>query len=148
LLLEYIVLLNIKSTNVEWKKWEKNMMRIKDVRRGRNRDGMGAVVLHKIYCKKRWVQVNNSFHCWVDATTHFARISTPPNLWHYYRNNPIRGYTGVNTWYPFQIQGVPHQIRPRQCLNYALGDKSENLRRMNHFERFTKANRIFFFIKC
>ena len=29
-------------------------------------------------------------------------------------------------------------------LNYDLGDKSENLRRMNHFEKFNKANRIFF----
>ena len=28
-------------------------------------------------------------------------------------------------------------------LNYDLGDKSENLRRMNHFEKFNKANRIF-----
>ena len=25
-------------------------------------------------------------------------------------------------------------------LNYDLGDKSENLRRMNHFEKFNKAN--------
>ena len=30
-------------------------------------------------------------------------------------------------------------------LNYDLGDKPENLRRMNHFEKFNKANRIFFF---
>ena len=30
-------------------------------------------------------------------------------------------------------------------LNYDLGDKSENLRRMNHFEKINKlANRIFF----
>ena len=29
-------------------------------------------------------------------------------------------------------------------LNYDLGDKSENLRRMNHFEKFNKANRNFF----
>ena len=29
-------------------------------------------------------------------------------------------------------------------LNYDLGDKSENLRRMNHFEKFNKAKRIFF----
>ena len=29
-------------------------------------------------------------------------------------------------------------------LNYDLGDKSENLRRMNHFEKFNKANRFFF----
>ena len=28
-------------------------------------------------------------------------------------------------------------------LNYDLGDKSENLRRMNHFEKFNKANRKF-----
>ena len=28
-------------------------------------------------------------------------------------------------------------------LNYYLGDKSENLRRMNNFEKFSKANRIF-----
>ena len=28
-------------------------------------------------------------------------------------------------------------------LNYDLGDKSENLRRMDHFEKFNKANRIF-----
>ena len=27
-------------------------------------------------------------------------------------------------------------------LNYDLGDTSENLRRMNHFEKFNKANRI------
>ena len=30
-------------------------------------------------------------------------------------------------------------------VNYDLGDKSENLRRINHFEKFSKANRIFFF---
>ena len=29
-------------------------------------------------------------------------------------------------------------------LNYDLGDKSENLRRMNHFKKFDKANKIFF----
>ena len=29
-------------------------------------------------------------------------------------------------------------------LNYDLGDKSENLRRMNYFEKFNTANRIFF----
>ena len=29
-------------------------------------------------------------------------------------------------------------------LNYQLGDKSENLRRMNYFEIFNKVNRIFF----
>ena len=29
-------------------------------------------------------------------------------------------------------------------LNYDLGDKSENLRRMNHFEKFNKAIGIFF----
>ena len=29
-------------------------------------------------------------------------------------------------------------------LNYDLGDKSENLRRMNHFDKFNMANRIFF----
>ena len=29
-------------------------------------------------------------------------------------------------------------------LNYDLGDKSENLRRMNHFEKFNKAKRNFF----
>ena len=29
-------------------------------------------------------------------------------------------------------------------LNYDLGDKSENLRRMNHFEKFNKANRNLF----
>ena len=29
-------------------------------------------------------------------------------------------------------------------LNYDLGDKSENLRRMNHFEKFNRANRNFF----
>ena len=28
-------------------------------------------------------------------------------------------------------------------INYNLGDKSENLRRMNHFEKFNKANRFF-----
>ena len=28
-------------------------------------------------------------------------------------------------------------------LNYELGDKSENLRRINHFEKFNKANRFF-----
>ena len=32
-------------------------------------------------------------------------------------------------------------------LNYDLGDKSENLRRMNHFEKFNKANRFFFLQK-
>jgi len=29
-------------------------------------------------------------------------------------------------------------------LNYDLGDKSENLRRMNHFEKFNMDNRNFF----
>jgi len=29
-------------------------------------------------------------------------------------------------------------------LNYDLGDKSENVRRMNYFEKFNKANRNFF----
>jgi len=29
-------------------------------------------------------------------------------------------------------------------LNYDLRDKSENFRRMNHFEKFNKANRNFF----
>ena len=28
-------------------------------------------------------------------------------------------------------------------LNYDLGDKSENLGRINHFEKFNKAKRIF-----
>ena len=31
-------------------------------------------------------------------------------------------------------------------LNYDLGDKSENLRRMNHFEKFNKAI-VFFFVE-
>jgi len=31
-------------------------------------------------------------------------------------------------------------------LNYDLGDKSENLRRMNHFEKFNKAN-VYFGVK-
>ena len=30
-------------------------------------------------------------------------------------------------------------------LNYDLGDKSENLRRINHFKKFNKAKRKFFF---
>ena len=30
-------------------------------------------------------------------------------------------------------------------LNYDLGDRSENLRKMNHFEKFNTASRIFFF---
>ena len=29
-------------------------------------------------------------------------------------------------------------------LNYDFGNKSENLRRMNHFKKFNKANRKFF----
>jgi len=29
-------------------------------------------------------------------------------------------------------------------LNYDLGDKSENLRRRNHFEKFNKTKRNFF----
>ena len=33
-------------------------------------------------------------------------------------------------------------------LNYNLGDKSENLRRMNHFKKFNKANGNFFCRKC
>ena len=33
-------------------------------------------------------------------------------------------------------------------LNYDLGDKSENLRRMNYFEKFNMANRIIFCRKC
>ena len=32
-------------------------------------------------------------------------------------------------------------------LNYDLGDKSENLRRMNHFEKLNKANRNLFWQK-
>ena len=32
-------------------------------------------------------------------------------------------------------------------LNYDLGDKSENLKRMNCFEKFNKANRIYFLQK-
>ena len=32
-------------------------------------------------------------------------------------------------------------------FNYDLGDKSENLRRMNHFEKFNKVNRIFYLQK-
>ena len=32
-------------------------------------------------------------------------------------------------------------------LNYDLGDKSENLRKMNHFEKFNKANNNFFLQK-
>ena len=28
-------------------------------------------------------------------------------------------------------------------FNYNLGDKSENLRKMNHLKKFNKANRIF-----
>ena len=31
-------------------------------------------------------------------------------------------------------------------LKYDLGDKSENLRRMNHFEKFNKAFRIVFVV--
>ena len=30
-------------------------------------------------------------------------------------------------------------------LNYDLGDKLDNLRRMNHFEKVKKANRKYFF---
>ena len=33
-------------------------------------------------------------------------------------------------------------------LNYDLGDKSENLIRINHFEKFNKANRNFFAVKA
>ena len=32
-------------------------------------------------------------------------------------------------------------------LNYDLGDKLENLRRINHFKEINKANRIFFLAK-
>ena len=32
-------------------------------------------------------------------------------------------------------------------LNYDLGDKSENLRRMNHVEKINKANKNFFLQK-
>ena len=32
-------------------------------------------------------------------------------------------------------------------LNSDLAGKSENLRRMNYFEKFNKANRIFFFVE-
>ena len=40
---------------------------------------------------------------------------------------------------------VSHIILDRvNGINYDLGDKSENLRRMNHFEKFNKVNRIFF----
>ena len=44
--------------------------------------------------------------------------------------------------------GCPTSIQTASMgLNYDLGDKSENLRRMNHFEKFNKANRIFFLQK-
>ena len=33
-------------------------------------------------------------------------------------------------------------------LNYDLGDKSENLRSINHFEKFSKANRFFFAVNA
>ena len=33
-------------------------------------------------------------------------------------------------------------------LKYDLGDKLENLRTMNHFEKFDKTNRIFFCREC
>ena len=33
-------------------------------------------------------------------------------------------------------------------LNYDLGEKSENLRRINHLEKFNKANRIFFAVNA
>ena len=42
------------------------------------------------------------------------------------------------SWYV--LQGVPHQIRPPMGLNCDLRDKSENLRRMNHFKKFNKKN--------
>ena len=32
-------------------------------------------------------------------------------------------------------------------LNYDLGDKSENLKRMNHLKKFDKANKNFFLQK-
>ena len=38
------------------------------------------------------------------------------------------------------IQGVPYHIRSSIGLNYDFRDKSENLRRMNHFENLKKAN--------
>ena len=41
-------------------------------------------------------------------------------------------------------QGVPHHVRSSIGLNYDFRDLSENVRRMNHFEKFIKANmRIF-----
>ena len=38
------------------------------------------------------------------------------------------------------IYRVSHHIRSSIGLNYDFRDKSENLRRMNHFEKLNKAN--------
>ena len=50
--------------------------------------------------------------------------------------------------YIYENTGCP---KPNQTasmgLNYDLGDKSENLRRKNHFEKFNKANRNYFLQK-
>ena len=40
----------------------------------------------------------------------------------------------------FHIQGVPHHIRSFIALNGDLWDKSENLKRMNHYKKMYKAN--------
>ena len=45
------------------------------------------------------------------------------------------------------LQGVPHQIKLSMVLNCDLRDKSENLKRMNHFEKFNKANKKFVSLK-
>ena len=42
---------------------------------------------------------------------------------------------------PKHVQGVPSIVNVSKL---DLGDKSENLRRMNNFEKFNMANRIFF----
>ena len=44
--------------------------------------------------------------------------------------------------------GCPTSNYPASMgLKYDLGDKLENLRRMNYFEKFDKTNRIFFFAR-
>ena len=44
----------------------------------------------------------------------------------------------------FIIQGVPHQIRPRQFG----GQMRKFNKHINHFEKFSKANRFFFAVNA
>ena len=60
-----------------------------------------------------------------------------------YSNLHLQTFKIIYKCHKLKLQGGPHQIRPLQWV-YDLGDKSENLTRMNRFDKFNKANRNFF----